>query len=227
MVNAVKKEIKKHPKRAALTIILLITLIPAFFEALIQHNWTSLLLLIVISVLICLPVIVGKLLKIDIPLPLAIFAIAFLYASFFLGEFNNYYIKFWWWDILLHTSSGLIFGIIGFIVLYVLYKAKKIKTSPKMIAMFSFAFALAIGALWEIGEFTVDSVLGPLSNNALMQTVVNGCGLTDTMKDLIGDSVGALFTAIMGYLYLKWDSGILVKSAAKEFKKDNPRFFNK
>ena len=102
-----------------------------------------------------------------------------------------------------------------------------IKTSPKMIAMFSFAFALAIGALWEIGEFTMDSFLGPISNNALTQTVVNGCGLVDTMKDLIGDSIGALFTAIMGYLYLKWDSGILVKSVTKEFKKDNPRFFNK
>jgi hypothetical protein len=47
------------------------------------------------------------------------------------------------------------------------------------------------------------------------------------MKDLIADSIGALFSAIMGYLYLKIDSGIVVKSMVKEFKKDNPRFFNR
>lgn len=52
-------------------------------------------------------------------------------------------------------------------------------------------------------------------------------GLLDTMKDLIDDTLGALFSAIMGYLYLKRQSGIVVKPLVKEFKKDNPRFFRK
>ena len=122
----------------------------------------------------------------------------------------------------MHTGAGLAFGIIGFIILYVLYKTDKVKTNPKTIAMFSFAFALALGALWEIVEFTMDSTLGPISNGVFMQG-----SLHDTMWDLIVDSLGALFSAVMGYFYLEKDSGIFVKSMVKEFKKKNPRFFGK
>ncbi len=225
--NVVKKEIEKHPKRSVVTIILLVTLVIAFFAALKQSNWISMLMIVIIGALICLPAVVGKLSHIDIPPSLGIFAVVFIYATLFLGEFNNYYAVYWWWDVLLHLSSGLAFGIIGFFILYVISKAGKIKAGPKVIAMFVFAFALSIGALWEIVEFTIDSTFGPISNNAFMQTVVNGCGLVDTMKDLINDSIGGLFSAVMGYFYLKRDSGIVVKPLTKQFKKDNPRFFKK
>lgn len=221
------KEIRRHPKRSTLTLILLFTLAIAFVGALRLYDWVSMLFIAIISLLICLPMIIGKLSKIDIPIRLEIFSVLFIYASLFLGELKNYYAAYWWWDILLHMSSGLAFGIMGFIILYVLYKTEKVKTSPKVVAMFTFAFALAIGALWEIVEFTIDSVFGPTSNHVFMQTVVNGCGLVDTMKDLIDDSIGGLFAAIMGYLYLKNESGIVVKSMTKEFKKKNPRFFKK
>jgi uncharacterized membrane protein len=169
--------------------------------------------------------IIGKLSNINLPFELEVFAVLFIYASLFLGEIKNYYTTYWWWDIVLHGGSGLAFGMIGFFILYILYKTNQLKTSPKTIAIFTFAFALAIGALWEIFEFAIDSTFGAVSNNALMQTQVNGCGLADTMKDLIVDSIGALFIAIMGYLYIKNESGIVVKSMTKEFKKDNPRFF--
>jgi len=220
--KAIKKEIKKHPKRSTLTLILLFTLVVAFVGALRQYNWVSMLVIVIISLLICLPMVVGKLSKINIPLQLEVFAVLFIYASLFLGELKNYYAVYWWWDILLHTGSGLALGLIGFIILYILYKTKKIKTSPKTIAMFTFAFALAIGALWEIVEFTIDSTFGSISNNVLMQG-----SLRDTMWDLIVDSIGALFSAVMGYLCIKRESGIVVKPMVKEFKKDNPKFFKK
>jgi uncharacterized membrane protein YjdF len=111
-----------------------------------------------------------------------------------------------------------------------LHKSEKIKTSPKTVAIFSFAFALAMGALWEIVEFSIDMIFGPISNGVLMQsgrffwTNIQG-GLVDTMKDLIDDSIGGIFSAVMGYLYIKRESGIVVKPIMKEFKKDNPKFF--
>lgn len=230
-IKVVEKEIKRefgiHPKRSTLALILLFTLAVAFLEALRQFNLVSMLMIFIIGLMICLPMVIGRLSKIDIPLPLELFAVLFIYATLFLGELKNYYATYWWWDVLLHFSSGLAFGVIGFIILYILYKTEKVKTSPKVVAVFTFAFALAIGALWEIVEFSIDSAFGPISNHAYMQTRVNGCGLTDTMKDLIDDSIGGLFAAVMGYLYLKKDTGILVKSMTKEFKKDNPKFFNK
>lgn len=183
------------------------------------------LFIVVIACLICLPMFIRRLSNIDIPFRLEVFAVLFVYTTLFLGELRNYYATYWWWDVLLHLASGMAFGIMGFLILYILYKVEKIKTSPKVVAMFSFAFALAIGVLWEIVEFTIYQTLGSISNHSYMQTVVNGCGLVDTMKDLIDDSIGGLFSAVMGYLYLKKDTGIFVKSLAKEFKKDNPEFF--
>jgi len=221
------KEIKKYPTRSVITFILLLTLAVAFVGALKQYNWLSVFEIIAISILICLPMVIGKLSKIDIPLPFWILAVAFIYASLFLGEVKNYYAAYWWWDVLLHAAAGLGFGIIGFVILYMIYKTGKIKTSPKMVAVFSFAFALTIGTLWEIVEFAIDNTLGFISNGVPMQSLVNGCGLVDTMKDLILDSAGALFSSIMGYLYLTKDSGIVVKPLMKEFKKGNPRLFKK
>jgi uncharacterized membrane protein YjdF len=226
MKNIVSKEIEKHPKRSTLTVILLFTLIVAFVGALIQQNWISMLFIFIIAILICLPMVAGKFFKVDIPLPLEVFSVLFIYASLFLGELKNYYTNFWWWDVLMHVSSGLAFGILGFFILYILYKTEKIKTSPKMIAMFSFVFALAIGALWEIVEFTLDNTFGThMQSGSFYGAAIQNCGLIDTMKDLIDDSIGALFSAIMGYLYLKRNSGIVVKQMTKELKKDNPRLF--
>lgn len=217
----IKRQLKKHPKRSTLTIILLFTLIVAFFGALQQYNWISMLFIIIISLLICVPMIIGRFSHLEIPIELEMFSVIFIYATLFLGELRDYYTSYWWWDIMLHSGSGLAFGIIGFIILYILYKTEKIKTNPKTIAMFSFAFALALGALWEIFEFIIDLTFGPISNNVPMQG-----SLKDTMEDLIVDSLGALISSLMGYLYIKKESGI-VNPLMNEFKKSNPMLFEK
>ncbi|MBS3083485.1 hypothetical protein J4423_01640 [Candidatus Pacearchaeota archaeon] len=219
MENVVSNEIKRHPKTSTLTLILLLTLIVAFVGAFKQSNWSSMIIVIITAVLICLPRMISRFCKVEIPGKLGFYAVLFIYATLFLGELKNYYAKFWWWDVLVHTSSGLAFGIVGFLILHVMYSTGKIKTSPKMVAMFAFAFALALGALWEIVEFGIDSAFSTVR--------MQGGSLSDTMWDLIVDSLGALFSAIMGYLHLKKESGIVVKSMMKEFKKDNPKMFKK
>jgi len=223
----VTKEVKNHPRRITLAIILLFTLLVAFVGALIQQNWISMLFIVIISILICVPMVIRRLSNIEIPFQLEVFSVLFIYATLFLGELNNYYAEFWWWDVLLHISSGLAFGIVGFIILYVLQRVEKIKASPKIVAIFSFCFALAIGALWEIIEFTIDRSFGLSLQSGKFFWASSQGNLADTMKDLIDDSIGGLFSAVMGYMYLKKNSGIVVKQMAKEFKKDNPRFFKK
>ena len=158
------------------------------------------------------------------PSAFKVYAILFLYATIFLGELKHYYTKYPWWDNMLHGSSALFFGLIGFTIMYLLYETGEIKANSKTIAIFTFAFALSIGALWEIVEFTIDQI----TNSSHWQ----GVGLFDTMKDLIVDSCGALLSSILGYLYLKREEkgkgeGTIVKPMMKEFKKDNPKLFKK
>ena len=141
-----------------------------------------------------------------------------MYASLFLGEIKSYYTLFWWWDIILHIGSGIAFGFIGFLILYVLYKGDKIKAKPSTIAIFSFSFGLAIGALWEIFEFAIDNIL---------RTNLQKSGLVDTMWDLIVDGFGALIASIIGYFYIKKEKKGLFNKLVKEFKKENPKLFRK
>ena len=74
-----------------------------------------------------------------------------------------------------------------------LYQDKKFKASPILIVIFGFSFAVAIGSIWEIFEFTMDSILGFNMQKS---------GLIDTMSDLIVDAIGAAVAAFVGYFYL-------------------------
>lgn len=156
--------------------------------------------------------------QIDIPLELEVYMSMFVFAAIFLGEIGSFYDRFWWWDVLLHSSSALVFGFVGFLILYVLYWQQKLQTSPLIIAVFSFSFAMAIGGLWEIFEFAMDELFGLNMQKS---------GLADTMGDLIVDGAGALVTATVGYRYIKREETGILGRVTRKFLRDNPRFARK
>lgn len=156
--------------------------------------------------------------KVDIPIEFEIAIVLFIFASLFLGEVRGYYTKFWWWDVVLHTGAGVAIGFFGFMILYILYKANKFKARPITIAVFAFCFALAIGALWEIFEFSMDQFFALNMQKS---------GLVDTMWDLIIDSLGALLASAVGYFYLKRKDFPLFGNIMEKFEEDNPRLFKK
>ena len=61
---------------------------------------------------------------------------------------------------MLHSGSHMALGFIGFLILFTLFEEKKISAKPITIAIFSFCFALAIGAIWEIFEFAMALIIG-------------------------------------------------------------------
>lgn len=56
----------------------------------------------------------------------------------------------------MHFFGSAIVAVLAFITVYTLNFIKKIKLNFFMIGFFTFVFAIAIGALWEIGEFFCD-----------------------------------------------------------------------
>jgi hypothetical protein len=142
-----------------------------------------------------MPLVLNARLQVKIPYEFETLAILFAYLSLFLGEVLDFYNRFWWWDIVLHTSSGFLLGITGFLLVYVLNEDKKINfgLSPFFIALFAFMFAMGFGCLWEIFEFSLDELFGLNMQKS---------GLQDTMWDLIVDAIGALFISILGYRFL-------------------------
>lgn len=181
-------------------------------------DWSNVFISGLCLLLMFLPSMVMRKMYIELPVEFEFFIVFFVFAAIFLGEVHQYFTKLWWWDVVLHIGSGLALGLAGFIILFSLYQGKKIAASPSTLAIFSFCFALAMGALWEIFEFTMDSNFGLNMQKS---------GLVDTMWDLIIDACGALVVAVSGFIYLKRGKTYLFEHMLNRFIAKNPKLFRK
>src|SRR3989338_3403978 len=198
-----------------LRLIILIEAVTAAWN----RNLEILFIAVGILVLTFIPALIARNYKLNIPIEFEALVVLFISLSLFFGEVHQFYARFWWWDIFLHSLSGLLLGFAGFLALYIMYTEHKIKTSPKLAMFFSFCVAVAIGALWEIIEFILDSSLGWNMQKS---------GLIDTMWDLIVDSISAVIISASGYFYLKRKNQVpFIERGIKKFMEKNPRLFRK
>lgn len=206
--------------------ILLAIIIIEWAILLYQQSWQSLFLVTLIIATVFSPLLFRHKLQMEIPAEFHVTAVLFIFASFYLGEVQDFYHRIWWWDILLHTFAGFLMGILGFLLVYILNESKNIdlRLAPGFIAFFAFTFALAIGSIWEIFEFGMDQILG-----TVMQKPMFGdpSGLTDTMWDIIVNAIGAFVITFLGYGYLKHRQSFFVKVWIRTFIEKNPRMFRK
>lgn len=180
----------------AVTSLILLSLVVVGILSFVQGNWQSGILAFATIAIVVVPFIIEWRVGIYVPAIFSLIISAFLYATLILGQVDNYYGKFWWWDVMLHSGSGLAFGLIGLLVLLIALKKGRIDAKPIVLCLFSFCFALAVGLLWEVFEFTGDEIFH--TNMQHRET-----GVTDTMKDEIMDTIGALIGASLGYVYLQ------------------------
>lgn len=151
-----------------------------------------------------LPSFFERRLKIVVPNSMVIMYFVFLYCAIYLGEIHNFYYVIPHWDTVLHAFSGGMLGALGFIFVDILNKDKTVRVSltPFFISVFAFSFALAVGALWEIYEFSFDSLLGlnlQKHSNEMGVALVGRQALSDTMEDIIVDAVSSLVVVTVGY----------------------------
>lgn len=156
-----------------------------------------------------LPSFINRKFNVTIPTNTIIAYLIFLYAAIVLGEVRSFYYRFEHWDTILHAFSAGMLGSLGFDIVNVLNKTadeEELKLSPFFVALFSFCFAVSIGVLWEIYEFSFDGILHLNMQKFRLEDGSNLIGreaLRDTMDDLIIDCVGALTTSTIGYFGLK------------------------
>ncbi|MCB2006249.1 MAG: hypothetical protein KDH93_14630 [Rhodoferax sp.] len=213
-------------KRLRLGVLLMLQAVMALelVLLLIQGMWGSAVWLLAIMVITGAPAIFGHRLPVRIPAEYELLTILFVFGALFLGEFRSYYERYWWWDIALHASSGLLLGILGFLLVYVLNENKRIdlQMRPGFVALFAFVFALAVGTVWEIFEFTVDQVFGTTMQKPMLG---DPSGLTDTMWDLIVDALGAFVISAFGWWHMKHRQRSFLDAWIDRFIERNPRLF--
>jgi hypothetical protein len=106
------------------------------------------------------------------------------------GGINRWYWKFApYYDKLAHVVAALAVGM-AILSLFLILDTWEIRVSPGKIIAGMIIMVLALGGLWEIGEYSIDMLVRSSYNN----------GLTDTILDTIAN-LGGLLLAV---LYARW-----------------------
>lgn len=145
--------------------------------------------------------------QIKLPLLYELIIIGFVVASLLFGELLDAYSHIWWWDSMLHLSSGIIIGYIGFIILWTLYLQDRLNVAAGMMAFLTFSVSMMVAAIWEVIEFSVDQIYG-----ATMQH-----GNFDTMKDIVLAMFGSLLATAAAYWHHRWPERSPLNQALRKF----------
>lgn len=189
-------------------LILLITLTTSSNRPLIQ---TISAIAIIITFV---PFFLEKILKINIPASFEILYLMFIYGLLILGEQRGLYHGAPWWSILMTFTASLALGFTAFSIIHVLHKTSRISTSPLLSAILIFSLTLSFETLWEIFEFTLDTLI----HSGLQ------LGLKDTMQDLLIGMLGAFLVGIAGYNSIKNKSSILASTFITGLLERSPKF---
>lgn len=161
-----------------------------------SKEWSKLPLTLITILCTILPFIITKIANkknIILPTTFQLILVLFILLTLYFGEIKNFYIIFWWWDLLLHGFFGSYAVIIAFHLIQGIIAKEKEVTKERFItftSIFAFSFSITLGTLWEIFEF--------LGDYFFKTDMVNG-GLGDTASDLIIKVIAAFSTAITCY----------------------------
>ena len=164
----------------------------------------SLLQYIAMSIVLISPRLLKKFENFEVPVEVHISVTAFAFLGLVLGDGLNFYGKIGWWDSLLHFTSGIILSFIALWLLQMLILRRKYLFMHRaLLYIFVVAFSLAVGAVWELCEYTVDDIFHTNNQQYMATTratIVSSDdepleghdALADTMKDLALDLAGAI-----------------------------------
>jgi hypothetical protein len=124
----------------------------------------------------CFRALSKKKFKVEMPSTLEIIIILFIFAAEILGELQNYYVQFKFWDTILHTANGFICAAIGFALVDILNSEKSIsfRLSPLFLALGAFCFSMTVGVIWEFFEFFSDMIIHTdMQKDTIVSTIIS------------------------------------------------------
>ena len=153
-----------------LRILVIIVMIVQFIEG----NYENVFMCALTLVLFLIPIIIERKLNIKLPNTLEIIIFLFIFSAQILGEVQNFYGIFKYWDSILHTINGFLCAAIGFSMIDILNRSTKFHKmlTPAFVALVAFCFSMTVGVLWEFIEYGMDKTFNTdMQKDAIVTTV--------------------------------------------------------
>ena len=160
MGKALRMELREHKSSFIVYMTLRALVILVMILQILNRNFENVFLCALTLVLLIMPSLIQINLKIELPTALEIIMLLFIFAAEILGEIQAYYEKIPMWDTVLHTLNGFLMAAIGFALVDILNRNKKIsfQFSPAFLAIVAFCFSMTIGVIWEFFVFGMDQI---------------------------------------------------------------------
>jgi len=160
--KALQTELREHKSSFIVFCILRTLVLVVLVRQVMLRSYESVFFCALTLLLLYIPSWVQVKLRIELPPPLEITILCFIFAAEILGEVNAFYVVIPGWDTMLHTINGFLAAAVGFSMVMLLNDDERLTfhLSPLFLALVAFCFSMTIGVLWEFFEFGMDFFLG-------------------------------------------------------------------
>lgn len=155
---AMQLELREHKSSFLVFNALRLLVIVALVRQLMRGSYESAFFCVLTMLLLYVPSWIQVKLRIELPPPLEITVLCFIFAAEIMGEVNAFYVVIPGWDTMLHTLNGFLAAAVGFSMVMLLNDDERLTfdLSPFFLALMAFCFSMTIGVLWEFFEFSMD-----------------------------------------------------------------------
>lgn len=202
--QAMEKELREHRSSFIVFYILRALVIVTLVRQMMLRSYESAFFCVLTLLLLYLPSWIQVKLRIELPPPLEITILCFIFAAEILGEVNAFYVVVPNWDTMLHTLNGFLAAAVGFSMVLLLNDNERLTfdLSPFFLALVAFCFSMTIGVLWEFFEFSMDwffhtdmqkdTIINAIYTVTLDPTLSNKVVAIPNIQDVVinGESLG-------------------------------------
>ena len=198
--QAMTKELREHRSSFLVFSVLRVLILVALVRQLMRGSYESAFFCVLALVLLYLPSWLQVKLRVELPPPLEITILCFIFAVEILGEVNAFYVVVPNWDTMLHTLNGFLAAAVGLSMVILLNDNEKVvfDLSPFFLALLAFCFSMTIGVLWEFFEFFMDSFFGMDMQKDTVVHAIHSVTLDPTRTNQVVTISGITDTAVNG-----------------------------
>ncbi len=202
-----KEEMRSRPYATAVYFILRLIVVIMLAVNLWERDYESAFICILSLISFLLPTFIEKRFRVQIPTLMEMVILLFIFGSEILGELQNYYTQYPYWDTMLHATNGFVCAAFGFSLIDILTRNRqeKFRLSPLYVSLVAFCFSMTVGVLWEFFEYGMDVVfLTDMQKDTVLRSIasmtLSADGTVVVLQDVSALAVNGQELGVAGYL---------------------------